>query len=757
MFGSGIGLGEGALAVAQELQRTDEAVTITWLAHEETERLAAEALGFHAVLKRSWAGLWATLRAGTVVVTHGLGDVHRFGLFRATVVNLWHGAPMKKLHFDTSVTTEVGGGRLISRLLKRMYRSGAHQVDVYAAGSPVAAQRLRSAFRVQPGMVRVLGDARLDTLVEVLNSPERAAQLRTDVSEALQLSPEQRARRWVLYAPTWRDGAETPGVPTEAETQQIAAWAERQNVQLFVRSHPLGHASYAELLGEHVSMLPSSLVADVTPVLALYETLITDYSSIAFDFALTSRPIVWFAPDLDAYSMRRGLYEPYEMTTEGQFSTTWADTIGRLQKVLGDSEGSTRAAVLRTQRLAARFHTHSDGRSAGRVLAYIDVLRSPKSVLTDADAVFFESFYGTLATCNPAALDAEIARQYPGMQRFWSIAHEEVQVPAGATGLLVGGPEWHAVRRAARLLIVNDWLRFDFKRRRGQVVLQTWHGTPLKRLALDRSHQSFRTRLAVRRESRRWSALLSQNPHSTETLARSYAFKGPVIETGYPRNDRLANSQHLGERLPAAMATARWKLGLSPEQRVVMYAPTWRDHRRGTVDTLQLVKLAEMLGDEWTILARGHSRNMDGAGYRGARVIDVTRVADINDVLLASDVCITDYSSVMFDATVASIPVMLFVADLAQYRDAERGFTFAIEETAPGPLLATTEAVAEHLKEFAQRGEDAGWITAGEATLAVWQTRFNPHDDGQASARVVQRLREMNALPALSSEADAVS
>ncbi|NLB47208.1 MAG: glycosyl/glycerophosphate transferase, partial [Microbacteriaceae bacterium] len=83
--------------------------------------------------------------------------------------------------------------------------------------------------------------------------------------------------------------------------------------------------------------------------------------------------------------------------------------------------------------------------------------------------------------------------------------------------------DWFAARRLATLLVVNDWLRYGFRRGRHQTVLQTWHGTMLNRLALARSGMSLRTRIAVHRESRRWSLLLSQNPHSTEQFRTSYA------------------------------------------------------------------------------------------------------------------------------------------------------------------------------------------------------------------------------------------
>ena len=93
------------------------------------------------------------------------------------------------------------------------------------------------------------------------------------------------------------------------------------------------------------------------------------------------------------------------------------------------------------------------------------------------------------------------------------------------------------MRGAARVLVVNDWLRKRYRRRDHQHVLQTWHGTMLKRLALDRTDRGLRTRIAIRREDKRWDALLAQNSYSAGIFRSAYGHRGPIWEEGYPRND----------------------------------------------------------------------------------------------------------------------------------------------------------------------------------------------------------------------------
>ena len=751
VFGSGIGVGEGALALARQLKREQPHASITWIVADEAEAEAARAEGFEAVLRRGWAGFWVTLRAGQIIVTHGLGDVNRFGVFGGFIVQLWHGAPLKKLHLDSSVTTTVRGPAMIQGLLRRMYVAGAGEIDLFVAGSVTSAERLRSAFRVAPGKVRVLGDPRDDALAAQAVDADAAAAARQVILEKLGLTrlegTESEPARLVLYAPTWRDGEADPAEPTAEEAALIQDALERLGAQLIVRSHPLGRGAYETLLGERVHLLGSDLVEDITPVLGAFDTVITDYSSIALDFSLLSRPIVWFAPDLEQYTATRGLYEPLEVTADGRVDHTWAEVIARLTKQ-AENPAEQREAKYAAQRLARRFHEYPEGGAAARVLDEVRRLRTPVRELIAPDAVFFESFYGRQVACNPLALDREIAQRFPEMARYWSVTNERQVVPEGATALLVGGREWFAARRIARLVVVNDWLRYGFRRRAGQTVLQTWHGTMLKHLALGRPSVSLRTRLAIRRESRRWSMMLSQNAHSTEQFRKSYAFRGEILESGYPRDDRLARAV-IGEGAltPIAVRGARADLGIAQGGRVISYVPTWRDGGVALVDDIDVHALADELGDEWTVVVRGHSRTQAFGSYFGPNnVVDASLHPDVNDVILASDIVITDYSSVMFDAAVAQRPMLFFVPDIVSYRDRERGFTFDFEATAPGPLLSDREALVACVREFGSRGDDAQWVKESAEAAAAWRERFVPHDDGLASARVVDALVARGAL-----------
>jgi CDP-glycerol glycerophosphotransferase len=339
------------------------------------------------------------------------------------------------------------------------------------------------------------------------------------------------------------------------------------------------------------------------------------------------------------------------------------------------------------------------------------------------NAVFFESFYGRNASCNPLAIDREVARRAPGVTRYWSVVDLSVQVPDGAIPVVDGSPEWWRARGSARLLVVNDWLRRTFARRPGQVVLQTWHGTPLKRLALHRPGFDPRRMAAVVKESRRWNVLLAQNPYAARILGKAYAFLArPIWVEGYPRNDVLRSGDD---------GATRAALGIGPDERVLLYAPTWRDDRTEIVDFLDPAALAA--ATDSVVLVRGHSRTLlPGRDAEGPRVVDVTGFPDTSRLLLTADALITDYSSVMFDFSVTGKPMYFLAPDIDHYRGELRGFYFDLLAHAPGPVVQSQDALVAALR-------DAD-TSSYAARYAQWREKFNARDDGHAAERVVDRI-----------------
>lgn len=365
VFGCGVGIADGALALWNVA--TAEGHPAVWLVGSPGEARDAASRGIPHAHKRSLRGFWLTARARVVVVTHGFGDVNRYAVSGAFVVQLWHGIPLKRIGLDSAQTVRSGilpGSTTLRLLLARMYRGAARRIDVLPAASHLVRGRLESAFGLPDGRVPVTGEPRVDVLSQ--GTPEtRRSSARTAIAEAAgQIGP---ADRLVLYAPTWRDGAPDPAIPNSEEWRALVDVLDRRGAVLLVRSHPLGSGDYVPPFRTgRVLSLGSDAVRDVTPLLPGLEALVTDYSSLAFDAALVPLPVVFFAPDVGAYARTRGFYGSYGDVAGSGWATDWAEAARQLDALLADETDRARR-VADSELRSARVHAFRDGDNTQRV------------------------------------------------------------------------------------------------------------------------------------------------------------------------------------------------------------------------------------------------------------------------------------------------------------------------------------------------------------------------------------------------------
>ena len=365
VFGCGAGIGDGPLEVWRVAQ--EDGVAAVWLVTDDAEAREAAAIGIPTIRRDSWRGFWATVRARVVVVAFGLGDVNPYGASGAFVVQLWHGIPLKRIGMDSSETTRspVPFARsLVSALLAFAYARSARRIDLLTASHHLIRGRLESAFELPHGRVLVTGEPRVDPL-STGDAHARRARARRDIADAAGEIPD--GAPLVLYAPTWRDGAADPAVPSAQEWALIRGVLERHGAILLVRSHRLGAGSYEPPFETPlIRDLGAERLRDITPALAGCDALITDYSSLAFDAALVPLPVVYFAPDAEEYAATRGLYGRYEAVAGDDYARDWSAAAERLDRVLGDSRERD-ALVARSEALSERVHAYCDGGNARRV------------------------------------------------------------------------------------------------------------------------------------------------------------------------------------------------------------------------------------------------------------------------------------------------------------------------------------------------------------------------------------------------------
>ncbi len=236
-------------------------------------------------------------------------------------------------------------------------------------------------------------------------------------------------------------------------------------------------------------------------------------------------------------------------------------------------------------------------------------------------------------------------------------------------------------------------------------------------------------------EAAKWNYLVSPNAYSTQIMARAFGVPtANILATGYPRNDIFYRPER-----HARAAAARARLGLREDQRVILYAPTWRDDRyddrgRYIFDLkLNVEMLRERFADTHVMLLRGHHLLAARAGAvdQGGFVRNVSGYPDIADLYLIADVLITDYSSVMFDFANTGRPMIFYTWDLDDYRDRLRGFYFDLTADPPGPICRTSGEVLDALVQLG----DVQQQYAG--AYGRFREQFCAWEDGSASARVI--------------------
>jgi CDP-glycerol glycerophosphotransferase len=359
-----------------------------------------------------------------------------------------------------------------------------------------------------------------------------------------------------------------------------------------------------------------------------------------------------------------------------------------------------------------------------------DGVYAPARSVPLRNAVVYTSFGGRQCSDSPRAIFAELVRRAAPLEHFWVVEDARFPAPAGATALRAGSRAHHEALARARYVVTNDELPGWFERRPDQVCLQTWHGTPLKRAGADIADMRDATphiRERWHAQAANWQFVVSPSRFATPILRRAFALTGEVLETGYPRADALA--------APARGADVRRVLGLPDGVRTVLYAPTYRDgvrdrdRRLRLDDHLDVDVLRRALGGDAVILYRCHPKVIDAApATDDGFVRDVSSYPDATELLLAADVLVTDYSSLMVDFANTGRPIVLYAYDLEAFRDHVRGLYVDLEALAPGPIVRTGEELAEALRAPA--------APAYEEFAAT----FCEFDDGRATERVVNRV-----------------
>ncbi|NUS17839.1 MAG: bifunctional glycosyltransferase family 2 protein/CDP-glycerol:glycerophosphate glycerophosphotransferase, partial [Streptomyces sp.] len=367
----------------------------------------------------------------------------------------------------------------------------------------------------------------------------------------------------------------------------------------------------------------------------------------------------------------------------------------------------------------------------------------------DPNLVVYAAYWNRGVACNPAAIHRKARQIAPHLRGVWVVNKADRDaLPPGVDHVVVNTRRYWDVLARAGYLVNNANFTGTVVKRPGQRYVQTHHGTPLKHMGMDlRARPAVGKGMSFARlldHADQWDYSLVANQHSAEVFDRVYPSGYTTLPSGYPRNDVFYTAG------ADEVRRARRALGLADGTTAILYAPTHRDYERDFVLPLDLERLARELGPGHTLLVRAHyfygaSPELEALHAAGA-VVDVSAHPDVEELCLASDALVTDFSSLMFDYANLDRPILVHAADWAAYR-AARGVYFDLLSGRPGE---TPGVVARDEAELAEAFRSGAWRDeASTALRAAFRTRFCAYDDGLAAERVVRRvfLGEEDLLP----------
>lgn len=367
----------------------------------------------------------------------------------------------------------------------------------------------------------------------------------------------------------------------------------------------------------------------------------------------------------------------------------------------------------------------------------------------DDKTIFFEVYDGRNYTCSPKAIYEKMLtmKEFKDFKFIWAFndpSKHDVMKDKRLVIVKTNTKDYYKYISSSKYWIVNSIMDECITKKKGQVYVQCWHGTPLKRLRYDievngavlNTIEEIRKRND--RDASKFDYFISPSKYCTEKFTSAFNLialgkKDIIIEEGYPRNDSLFN------RNKKDVDKIKDKLGIPKDKKVICYLPTFRDnqHTSGVGYTYNLVidfdSLKKRFGKDYVILFKPHyfiANKIDLSKYKNF-VYNVANYDEINDIYLASDLLITDYSSVFFDYANLNRPVMFYMYDFDDYKNNLRDFYISLDEL-PGPIAKTQKELEDYIVNIDKS------ISKYKKTYDKFNDKYNYLDDGNASERVIR-------------------
>lgn len=713
---------------------------------ESPDRPKVEALG-NAVTLRSRRHILYTMAASRLVGSHhaeyllASRDRRVTRWARGVRVFLQHGPTANK-----NVTLNYGRQGTAERPTER-----------WIAVSELEKRIVVEDYGYRPHQVSVTGFARFDALFADDVEREPTIVVMPTWRDSLMLEETFLASD---YFASWRGFLQSPELHELLERSGL-------DVKLILHPNMRKYADYFE--SERVHLVRQDDL-DVQRMLKASSVLITDFSSVCWDFAYLHKPVLFFQFDRSELVKQRAPHIDFDVSLPGPVAATPRTLVEELAATVERGLVMEPRFVERADAMLA----HRDRNSCERIVGVVDRAWNPKvalervrnaeivqlgwlwfrrsrwyfrsmrvvnavgRLLPRTDVVLFECDRGEHYGDSPRYLYERLAAREHDLTMVWASNTTLRLLDPRARKVRRHSPSYWWIASRARYWVNNQNFPADLRKAPGTRFLQAWHGTPLKKMQHDVEQMVGRQGDYHKRAARLtgyWDVLLSASAYATRAFRSAFRYEGQVLEVGYPRND-VFSWPGVAQRTERVRA----RLGLADDhRRIVLYAPTFRDDERQGVHwrqdlALDLAALEAALGDRFVLVVRFHQlvRNPLPEEYQDSRfVLDASHYPDVQELMMAADVLVTDYSSLFFDFAALRRPMVFFAYDLEKYRDSLRGFYLDYDTQVPGPIARTNRELVDVLSRI-----DEVWSGYADR-LAEFRATYGPLDDGGASDRVL--------------------
>lgn len=597
-----------------------------------------------------------------------------------------------------------------------------------------------------------------------------------------------KVKRQILIIPTWRDWLRDDDI--FKESNYLYVYNSLINRPVFRELADKGyeilfclHPNAQQFL--HYFSIPDYVTpisqgeAMVQDLIKESAVMITDYSSVGLDFSFLDKAVIYYQFDQVRFLGKKGSHLNLERDLPGDVAYSEDQVIESLRT----AEKRDFKISPNNKIKSGRFLFKKDQNNSERV--FIGIQKSKKEstfekikygfIFNKAFVRFRKSkyyfpimrrIYGFMRvffTARPRQIvfESGIGKQYSDSPK--QIYQQMLTDPTFKDYNFIWIYNGYDIEKDKRLKIVKrfSWEYFYYlatskywvnnqnfphyiHKPRHTTFLQTWHGTPLKKMMNDVDDFADKDDGYVpmmNKVNSQWDYLVSPSRYATEKFQSAFHPKAEILEVGYPRNDVFFMSN---TKKNEVLRQLRNMWGIN-NKKVILYAPTFRDNEKtstGKQDfklNLNIEEMFNALHEDYVVLFRQHAivkTKLYIPDYFKNFFIDVSTFSDVQQLYLLADICVTDYSSVMFDYAITKKPLLFYVYDYEDYKDNLRGFYIDFEAEAPGPLLYNTKQLIEAVQnieevkrisntKYEQFYQKYGYIENGTSTKkvidAVWK------------------------------------